>query len=187
MAKRALVLVYPQNEENEIAIPVAILRRGGVEVTLAGPTTEPVVGSRGMLTVPEMALCDAMKMAPYDVVLLAGGARGWQALSKDQNVGIVLREQEKAGRLIAAICTSPIAMKAHGIMFGRRLTSYPSAEDVVREGDKYIYKYDDVVVDGNLITSKGNYTTFHFGLRVLEYITTRQIADEAAKEMLVAY
>ncbi|XP_017770375.1 PREDICTED: protein deglycase DJ-1-like [Nicrophorus vespilloides] len=187
MAKRALVLLYPQNEENEIAIPVAILRRGGVEVTIAGPSKEPVVGSRGMLTVPEAALCDAMKKGPYDVVLLAGGRYGWQSLSADKDVGTVLREQEKAGRLIAAICTSPIAMKAHGIMFGRRLTSYPTAESMVREGDKYIYKHDDVVVDGNLITSKGNYTTFHFGLRVLEYITDSATTAEVATEMLVAH
>lgn len=83
--------------------------------------------------------------------------------------------------------SAPIALKNHGIMYGRRLTSYPWVEDMVREGDHYIYKYDDVVKDGNLITSKGNYTTWHFALSIVEYLSGRPAAEEAAKEMLVAY
>lgn len=78
-------------------------------------------------------------------------------------------------------------MKNHGIMYGRRLTSYPTVEDTVREGDHYIYKYDDVVIDGNLITSKGNYTTWHFALSIVEYLSGRPAAEVAAKEMLIAY
>lgn len=76
-----------------------------VECTLAGPTDEPVVGSSGMLIVPDMALCEAMKKGPYDVVVTAGGKFGWQSLSEDRDVGTVMREQEKSGRLLAAICT----------------------------------------------------------------------------------
>ena len=78
-------------------------------------------------------------------------------------------------------------MKAHGVMLGKRLTSYPLVEDMVREGDKFIYKYDDVVVDGKLISSKGNYTTFHWALKVLETLTDRNNAIEAAREMLIVY
>lgn len=78
-------------------------------------------------------------------------------------------------------------MLHHRVMYGRRLTSYPTVEDRVREGDKYIYKYDDVVKDGNLITSRGNYTTWHFALNIVEYLSGRPTAEEVAKEMLIAY
>ncbi|KAK9681033.1 DJ-1/PfpI family [Popillia japonica] len=188
MAKKtALVLLYQFNEENEIIIPVTVLRKAEYEVTIAGRTKAPVLGSRDMRIVPETTLKEAMACGPYDVIVVGGGARGWIALSDDPDVGTVLREQEKSGRLIAAICTAPIAMKNHGIMYGRRLTSYPTVEDTVREGDHYIYKYDDVVIDGNLITSKGNYTTWHFALSIVEYLSGRPAAEVAAKEMLIAY
>ncbi|GJQ81325.1 hypothetical protein Trydic_g20537 [Trypoxylus dichotomus] len=187
MAKKALVLLYPLNEENEIVIPVQVLRAAEYEVTIAGPTKAPVTGSRNMKIVPETTLKAAMQCGPYDVIVAGDGPFGWRALSEDPDVGTVWREQEKSGRLIAAICTAPIAMKNHGIMYGRKLTSYPTTEDMVREGDHYIYKHDDVVKDGNLITSRGNYTTWHFSLSIVEYLSGRPAAEVVAKEMLVAY
>lgn len=65
----------------------------------------PVTGSRGMKIVPETTLKAAMQCGPYDVIVVGGGAWGWKSLSEDPDVGTILREQEKSGRLIAAICT----------------------------------------------------------------------------------
>lgn len=61
-----------------------------------------------MRIVPETTLKEAMACGPYDVIVVGGGARGWIALSDDPDVGTVLREQEKSGRLIAAICTGTL-------------------------------------------------------------------------------
>ena len=61
----------------------------------------------------------------------------------------MLSEQETAGRLIAAICAAPTALKAHGICAGRTLTSYPNPafkEELVKAG--YVYSEQRVVVDG---------------------------------------
>lgn len=78
-------------------------------------------------------------------------------------------------------------MKMHGIMYGRRLTSYPSLEDVMRRDACYIYKHDDVVVDRNLITSSGQITTFAWAIKVLEYITDEETAARVAQESLLPY
>lgn len=78
-------------------------------------------------------------------------------------------------------------MKAHGIFHGKKVTSYPTVEDRVREGNKYVYKRDDVVVDGNLISTRGNFTTFHFASRLLETLTDKANARDAASEMIVVY
>lgn len=60
-------------------------------------------------------------------------------------------------------------------------------EQQVREGGHYVYMYDDVVVDGNLITSKGNFTTFHFALTLLERLSDKANARDAAAEMMIVY
>ena len=65
----------------------------------------------------------------------------------------VLAEQEAAGRLIAAICAAPTALKAHGICAGRTLTSYPHPafkEELTKAG--YTYSEERVVVDGEWCT-----------------------------------
>lgn len=53
-----------------------------------------------------MSLKEAMARGPYDAILLIGGADGWRGLAESQEVGNVLREQERCDRIIAAICTS---------------------------------------------------------------------------------
>lgn len=79
-------------------------------------------------------------------------------------------------------------MNAHGIMYGRKLTSYPSrTEEMVRATGNYNYRTDHVVEDGNLITSRGNYTSFHWGLTVVKRLTDIANARDAGTEMIVVY
>lgn len=65
-------------------------------------------------------------------------------------MGELLREQEKAGRIIGAICAAPTALHKHNICLGKQLTSYPAMKEKMLEGGKYEYKEDRVVVDGKL-------------------------------------
>lgn len=58
---------------------------------------------------------------------------------------------------------------------------------MVREGDHYAYKYDNVFVDGKLITSRGPITTYPFALTLLEFLTDRANTKEVAAEMLMDY
>jgi len=65
-------------------------------------------------------------------------------------VGSLLQKQEAEGRLIAAICAAPTALKKHGIGKGKKLTSYPSTQSTMEEGAEYTYLQDRVVVDGKI-------------------------------------
>lgn len=63
-------------------------------------------------------------------------------------VGKLLKDQEESGKMIAAICAAPTALKAHQICLGKKITSYPSTETALMEGQQYNYLQDKVVVDG---------------------------------------
>lgn len=52
--------------------------------------------------------------------------------------------QEAEGRIIAAICAAPNVLKAHGIAKGKKITSYPSTKDDLK--NDYNYVDDDIVV-----------------------------------------
>lgn len=143
--------------------------------------------SRDVVIKPDIGLCDVTAKGPFDVLVLPGGLGGAKTLAGSKEVGELLKEQESAGRYIAAICAAPTALRAHEIGFGKSLTSYPSVKECLVEGGKYKYKEDKVVVDGKLITSRGPGTAFDFGLRIVELLQGREKAVEVAKAMLLEY
>lgn len=63
-------------------------------------------------------------------------------------MGVLLKEQETAGRKIAAICASPTVLKTFHIGVGKKLTSHPSVEKEITDAGKHTYVKDRVVVDG---------------------------------------
>lgn len=96
-------------------------------MTVAGLNgSEPVKCSRDVVIVPDKSLEEALADEPYDVVVLPGGLGGSNAMGDSKAIGELLRSQESAGRLIAAICAAPTALAKHGIATGKTLTSYPA-------------------------------------------------------------
>lgn len=70
---------------------------------------------------------------------------------------------------------------------GKSLTSYPAMKGSMTEGDGYQYKEENVVVDGNLITSRGPGTAYMFALAIVEKLLGKEKATEVAKGMLIDY
>lgn len=60
--------------------------------------------------------------------------------------------------MIAAICAAPVALKAHGIAKGKKITSYPSMKDEL--ANEYKYSEDKVVTDGKDMFIKQIYCSY---------------------------
>lgn len=120
----------------------------------------------------------------FDAVVLPGGLGGAKALADSKAVGDLLQKQEKAGRICAAICAGPTAFLSHSIGLGKKLTSYPSVKDQL--SGKYTYvDTENVVVDGNIVTSRGPGTAFDFGLKLGELLVGADVSKDAAQKMLL--
>ncbi|NP_001264178.1 Parkinson disease protein 7 homolog isoform 1 [Rattus norvegicus] len=134
-SKRALVILAKGAEEMETVIPVDIMRRAGIKVTVAGLAgKDPVQCSRDVVICPDTSLEEAKTQGPYDVVVLPGGNLGAQNLSESALVKEILKEQENRKGLIAAICAGPTALLAHEVGFGCKVTSHPLAKDKMMNG-----------------------------------------------------
>ncbi|XP_065335458.1 Parkinson disease protein 7 homolog [Cloeon dipterum] len=185
MSKSAIVLLAEGAEEMEVITPVDTLRRAGVKVTLAGLAgSEPVKCSRDVLVVPDEALESAAGKGPFDVVILPGGLKGAQNLLESAAVGELIQKQEAEGRIVAAICAAPNALKQHGVGKGKKITSYPTSQEKLEKGGEYTYLQDRVVVDGNIITSRGPGTALEFSLAIVEALVGKDKAQEVANGML---
>lgn len=137
-----------------------------IQVTLAGLTGKDACNcSRNVKIVPDTDLESAVKQGPYDIIILPGGLGGAQAFCQvrvytqiycklfkknfqSTAVGALLKEQETAGRKIAAICAAPTVLKTFEIGVGKQLTSHPSVEQEITAAGKHTYLKDRVVVDG---------------------------------------
>lgn len=161
---------------------------------------EPVKCSRNVVIVPDVALSSIDKDS-FDVIVscaiqtktpvvtfafqvLPGGLGGAKAMAASTLIGDLLKNQEKNGKLIAAICASPaLVLKAHEIGVGKKITCYPSFKNDL--DGKYTFVDEIVVQDGKLITSQGPATVFAFGLKIVEALVGTDKAKEVSNGILL--
>jgi 4-methyl-5(b-hydroxyethyl)-thiazole monophosphate biosynthesis len=183
MPTRALVFLAEGFEEVEAVTPVDFLRRAGIEVTTAAVGKDKAVtGARG-IPVAADTVADDLAGLPYDAVVLPGGMPGAKNLAASGIVDTVIREAAAKGKLIAAICAAPVIVLApKGVLAGKEFTCFPGMEQEVSGA---AWREDDVVVDGNLITSRGAGTAALFALAIIEYLTDEETAVKIGKSTLV--
>jgi len=88
----------------------------------------------------------------FDVVILPGGFEAPDRLRLRKEVLKFVKEMYEYNKIVAAICHGPWICISAGILKGKRATGYISiADDIRNAGATYVD--EDVVVDGNLITS----------------------------------
>ncbi|KAJ1725022.1 Protein deglycase DJ-1zDJ-1 [Coemansia erecta] len=191
-SKKAIVFVANGTEEMEATITIDVLRRAGIQVLVLSVEADsgPVTCSRNVRIVPDATLGDdSAKIATYDCVVVPGGAQGADTLSQNDQVKSILAEFHAQNKVVAAICAGSLAIKSAGIQ-GKvpqplRLTSHPSVRDQL-ESD-FVYKEDRVVVDSNLVTSRGPGTTFEFALALVRILAGEDKAREVAGPMMLNF
>lgn len=183
-AKTALVILAEGAEEMEAIISIDILRRAGIEVTVAGLLgKDPVKCSRKVVVTPDKALSE-VKEHTFDVVILPGGMPGSNSLAASDTVGTILRDHYASGRYIAAICAAPIALESHNIAPGILLTSHPCVKQKLVESG-YKYSEDRVVATDRVVTSRGPGTAFEFALKLVELLVGPKTVKEISASMVV--
>jgi protease I len=105
--------------------------------------------------------------AAYDGLVLPGGVANPDALRLDERAVAFVRAFFEAGKPVAAICHAPWTLVEADVVRGRRVTSWPSLQtDLRNAGAEWVD--EEVVVDGNLVTSRKPDDLPAFNDRVLE-------------------
>ncbi len=177
--KTVLVLFAEGSEELEAVSIIDILRRGGINVTVAGLHPGPLRGSRGTVLVPDATLEEASRRS-YDMVVLPGGQPGTNNLKADPRVLALVQQMALQEKYVTAICAAPSVLATAGLLDGKRATSFPGALDDfpgVRQ------QRDPVVEDGRLITSRGPGTAMDFALTLVERLAGRTTRDDVEAKL----
>lgn len=180
---KAIIALADGFEEVEAIATADILRRGGIDVatTSIGDSRE-VGGAHGIPVLADIAITECDPSAT-DAIILPGGMGGMQRLRASAEVIGFVRAMAAANRLVCAICAAPLVLSAAGVLKGRRATCYPGLDDGLDCAEKVTGQ--DVVEDGNIITSRGPGTTFSFALHILARLAGVANAEAVAKGMLI--
>ena len=179
MQKHALVILAEGNEEIEAITQVDLLRRADIKVTVAGLSWVEVKGSHDIVVKADMPL--EQFSGEFDAVIVPGGMPGTVYLYKSEAVLSIVREAYSKGLLCAAICAAPLVLDTAGILEGKKFTCYPSIEEKINNGT---FSEEKVVVDGNIITSRGVGTAIPFALAIVEYLLGKEKSEELAAEIV---
>ncbi|PWU10904.1 MAG: DJ-1 family protein [Verrucomicrobia bacterium] len=180
-----LCLLAEGFEEIEALTPVDLLRRAECEVVLAAISeNHEVRGKHGIVvkaddTLSQISALHADGKTDFDMLLIPGGPAVSQ-LRRDGRAAQLAAAYAKAGVWVAAICAGPTVLLDAGLLKGRRFTAHFSVKEELPEtlgGER-------VVVDGNLITSRGPGTALDFGLALVQALMGPQKREEIAASIM---
>lgn len=173
---KVLVPLAQGCEELEAVTITDLLTRAGINVITAGLDENIVTASRGMKLVPDTKLDDVIN-DDFDMVVLPGGLPGADHLNNDSRIQALVKNLAANDKYTAAICAAPRVLATAGLLEGKHATSFPGALDQFPVKD-LTYEETAVVVDGQVITSRGPGTAIDFALTLIELLSGKRKRDE---------
>ena len=153
---KALILTADKFEDMELFFPYFRLLEEGLEVDIAAPKKGRIEGEHGYEMEVKKTF-DDVHSDDYDLLLIPGGSPDGapSVVRKDIKAQAIAKSFINSNKPVSSICHGPWLLASSGVVNGRRLTSYwhdGVPEDLKKAGA--IYEDKEVVVDGNLVTSR---------------------------------
>ncbi|MBK5200979.1 MAG: DJ-1/PfpI family protein [Spirochaetaceae bacterium] len=178
----ALVCLANDFEETEGIVPVDIMRRAGIEVTVAGVGSKTITSAHGINIVCDKIIEECEQV--YDIIVLPGGP-GAINLSRDFDVMRRIINIAQTG-LVCAICAAPAVVLGNtGLLEGKEVVCYPGTE-VAAPTVKFV-KNKRCIVDGNIITAAGPGVAVEFAFKIVEIAISKERSDAEAKGFLAKF
>lgn len=179
---KALFIVADGFEDMEYTCTRDILRRGGVEVVTASGRIDatddsPIIGREGIAVVDHVIL-SMQDLSSFDMLVIPGGGH-YKILQENEDVISTIYAFQNSGKKMAAICAAPTILGHMGLLKGKHYTCFPS----MNEEFLGIFSPEYTQTDTNLVTGNGPAAAIHFGMKVLEELAGKEVADKVAKQM----
>ena len=170
-------------EEIEALFTVDVLRRTGLEIkTVAIGESRIVMGTHNIPVIADTHIDELDSTIP-EAIILPGGMPGTTNLEENAEVINAIHLAMQNSSLVCAICAAPSILGIMGYLKGKNATCFPGFEEYL---DGAIIKNDRVVVDGNIITSKGMGCAAEFALAIVEKLIGKAKADEISTSAFIS-
>jgi protease I len=154
--QKVAIIATDYFEESELTNPRDALTKAGATVTIIAPHDGDIKSLRhvepGEIVHVDKTL-DQADPADYDAVVIPGGAVNADHLRVEPKAQEFVRHMLQAHKPTAVICHGPWLLVSAGVLRGKKLTSYHTIQDDIRNaGGEWVDA--PVVQDGALITSR---------------------------------
>ncbi len=154
--KKVAILVADYFEESEFAKPLEALKDAGAFVTVvsaAGETLHALKHAEHGAKFQADELLADVNPDNFDALVLPGGAMNADKLRMEDKARTWVKQFLDERKPVAVICHAPWLLVSAGVLRGRKLTSYYTIQDDIRNaGGEWVDQA--VVVDGSLVTSR---------------------------------
>lgn len=177
--KKIAVLVADQYQEMEVWYQLLRFREDGAETVAVGAEAGKTYSSKKGYPVVADKSVEEVSVAEFDAVIIPGG---WAPdfLRQDPRVLKLVREMDQAGKVVAAICHAGWVLCSAEVVRGRKATCFKAIkDDLIHAGARYVD--EEVVVDGNLITSRVPTDLPAFCREVARALATKAVARQTAR------
>ena len=164
-------------ETVEALAVIDICRRTGIDTDTVSITGDKNVISAQNIPVKADYVFDEVNLEESDLLFLPGGP-GHKSYMENEKLLNALKEHDKKGKRIAAICAAPSILGRIGLLKGKKATCFPGFEKYL-DGAQVLLAPVRVVTDGNITTSRGMGTSVDLGLEIVKLL----ISEEKAKEL----
>ena len=178
---KAVIFFAPGLEECEGLVTVDLLRRAGVDVTIAAVSDKlKITGSHDIIVKCD-ALAEDVDLKAMDAVILPGGGRGTENLYRSGLVCRAAKQFAEAGKLVAAICAAPTVLGRIGLLSDKRATCYPGCEEQLFCAEVVDA---ETVTDGNIITGRSLGAAIPFALAVITALLGAEEAEHIRRKIV---
>ncbi|RPI79656.1 MAG: DJ-1/PfpI family protein [Desulfobacteraceae bacterium] len=172
---RVVMVVAPQKlADNEYRETRAALEKSGAAVTVAGATLEICTGYGDIKVKPDI-LIDQVSTEEFEALIIIGGEGVIPYLWEHMGLRQLIKNAFTQNRVVAAICTAPVALARAGVLKGKTATVFADPEYIAElKAGGALYRDMPVAVDGNLVTGNGPEASQAFGAKVVGALLTRR-------------
>ena len=168
---RVAMLVEDLYQDQEVWYPLYRLKEAGAEVVTVGTGRKREFKGKYGIPLTADTSADQVSAAEFDAVIVPGGYAP-DLLRRSEAVLRLVREAHQQGKIVAAICHAGWVLVSAGILKGKTVTCFSAIkDDLVNAGATYVDR--DVVVDGNLITSRTPEDLPAFARAIVEALAER--------------
>lgn len=159
-------------EELEAMGPIALLRRGNVDVDVVSVKGHEVTGRFGVTYSPAIPM-DEYDFDSIDCLIIPGGPH-YKKIENNESVKTVIEKVVKDEKVVAAICAAPTILGKMGLLEGKNYTCFKELNE--NFGGTYHYEY--TVTDGNLITGISAAAAIEFAFAIMEKLCGKEHTDQ---------
>lgn len=160
-------------EQPELTQPWDEVKKAGGTPVLVSPESGSITAMKGDWDHADSFDVDVevknAKPDDYDALVVPGGTVNADTLRTDEDAQAFVKAFFEAGKPVASLCHGPWILIDAGEAKGRKMTSYTSiAIDLKNAGAEWVD--EEVVVDGNLVTSRNPGDLDAFSAKLLEQV-----------------